>query len=197
MSDFSTQPPFDIGRRIEIRGSDAYSWLVVLRSQAPESAGPEDFAHELEAILFKPVRVASAQGLPLGEIRRRLEFPPDDVLILWGFESYTAHDWEALDIHRAALIRPGTVVLWLSPVALRDLCANAPNLRSFIGGSIFALSPTGDVMSGEERSERIRELEAHYDLKTAEVVELATARKLPPEPEFVEWLVLIGRGDLV
>ena len=52
-------------------------------------------------------------------------------------------------------------------------------------------------MTEEERQERLKELSEHFGLTAEEVVQKAEARELPHEPEFVEWLVLLDRGDLV
>ena len=45
---------------------------------------------------------------------------------------------------------------------LTNFCISAPNLKSFIGGSICALSPSGGTLTAEERSQRIKELEEHF-----------------------------------
>ena len=197
MPDIVVQSPFEIGRRIELRGADAYSWFVILDPTELDGALLENFAEELEATIESPVRVVPVRGLSLDEVRQTLHSPPDDVAILAGFESYRAASWGIWDIHRTGLVRPGSIVLWLSPTSLTELCVGAPNLRSFIGGSIIAPSRSGAAMTLEESSERIRELEAHYNMSSADVVQQATSRTLPPEPHFVEWLVLLGRGDLV
>jgi hypothetical protein len=52
-------------------------------------------------------------------------------------------------------------------------------------------------MTEEERQRRLADLAAHYKLDNEQVIRLAEARTLPPDPEFVEWLVLLGRGDLL
>ncbi len=77
------------------------------------------------------------------------------------------------------------------------MCQYAPNIRGFIGGSIFALGPDEGVMSEGERQRRLRELADHYRLRNEQVLQMAEAGTLPPQPEFVEWLVLLGRGDLL
>ncbi len=52
-------------------------------------------------------------------------------------------------------------------------------------------------MTPEECDLRISALQAHFQLLTKDMVALAESGKLPTDPQFVEWLVLIGRGDLV
>lgn len=88
-------------------------------------------------------------------------------------------------------------MLWLSAAGVSDLCSHAPNLRSFIGGSIFIVGSKGGEMAADERAERLRQLCDFYGLNNDEIIEKARKRELPAEPEFVEWLALLGRGDLV
>jgi hypothetical protein len=52
-------------------------------------------------------------------------------------------------------------------------------------------------MTSTERQERLADLESHFQISGSEVIAQAEAGTLPPEPHFVEWLVLLGRGDLV
>lgn len=52
-------------------------------------------------------------------------------------------------------------------------------------------------MAADERAERLRQLCDFYGLNNDEIIEKARKRELPAEPEFVEWLALLGRGDLV
>jgi hypothetical protein len=89
------------------------------------------------------------------------------------------------------------VILWLSSVGLTSLCEHAPNIRSFIGGSIVYLGMHGDVMTDSERQQRIADLESHFQITSADVILQAESGALPTEPHFVEWLVLLDRGDLV
>lgn len=51
-------------------------------------------------------------------------------------------------------------------------------------------------MTEEEIAERLRQLREHYGLTDEDVLSQATQGTLSPEPEFVEWLILLGRGDL-
>ena len=52
-------------------------------------------------------------------------------------------------------------------------------------------------MTAAERQQRISSLELHFHISSAEVIARAEAGNLPIEPHFVEWLVLLDRGDLV
>jgi hypothetical protein len=195
MPDLIQQPAFEIGRRLEIRGQD--SWFAVVASGGEQGDALTNFTLDLESTLGVRIRQLSIQGQPLAVVRKLLARPPTGTVILTGFETFDPTRWTAWDINRSGLVRPGPIVLWLSAKALTDLCRNAPNIRSFIGASMFALSPSGEAMTEAEVRARTQELETHYRMRGEEVIECAVAGNLPPDPQFVEWLILLGRGDLV
>lgn len=152
---------------------------------------------DLAAKFDVPVRRVCAAGRPVGQLRADLQAPDDDAVLITGLDRFDPDHWRALDINRSGLARRGPIVLWLSAEGLTNLCSWAPNLKSFIGGSMFAAASHGGVMTAEERQQRLEQLAAHYRMSGEEVIRLAESGALPTEPQFVEWLVLLGRGDLV
>jgi hypothetical protein len=190
MPDFINEPAFEIGRRVEIRG--AYAWFVVLKPANDSELALENFAAELSAVLEMRVRVIDFRAYSFEEIREGLNAPPKDPVLIFDLDHAGNNDWQTLDINRSGLLREGPVVFWLSPRDLTRLCEHAPNIRSFVGGSIFALSTHGDELTPAERQQRISDLEAHFVMASAEVIARAESGTLPTEPHFVEWLVRLG-----
>ncbi len=195
MPEFESQPFFEIARRLEIRGETG--WLAVLTLASDSAAALDELRTELESVLQKPARVVELQPSIFEELREALHQPDDDAVILSRGTGLTPEKWRSLDIMRSALERKGPVVLWLAPDDIANLADFAPNIRSFIGGSIFLAGPDGGIMTETERQQRLKDLSEHFGLTGEEVVRKAEARELPHEPEFVEWLVLLNRGDLV
>lgn len=195
MADFVEQPAFEIGSRIDIRGP--YSWFVVLPPADAIESALEGFVAELSPSLDQPLKIVRCADLPFEQLRAQLNQMEGSPVVLWGLDQVDGDYWRALDVNRSGLLRSGPIVLWLSSAALTKLCTNAPNLRSFLGGSIFSLGPSGESMTAEERQQRITELESHFQMTSAEVLTRAGSGTLPAEPHFVEWLVLLDRGDLV
>jgi hypothetical protein len=196
MAEFTVQFPFEIAQRIELRGTQSYTWFVVTFA-ASEPAAPENFSLEIAAVLSLPFRVVGVQGLSFEDLQAVLRQSATDGIVLTGFQGFDPVTWGAWDINRSIFQRPGPIALWLSSAELAQFCNLAPNLRSFGGGSIFGLSSSGGQLTEGERSQRIQELERHYNVSSPDIIERAQAGRLPPEPHFVEWLVLLGRGDLV
>ena len=194
MTDFLTEPAFEIGRRLEIRGSSA--WFVVLRPAEEEDA-MANFVADLSAVLDQPVRVVRSSGSSFERLRSELGESACDPVLISDLDQADAERWRALDVNRRAWLREGAVVLWLSAAGVTNLCSYAPNIRSIVGGSIFNLGTDGGAMTVDERDQRIADLESHFQMNSAEVIKQAESGMLPTDPHFVEWLVLLGRGDLV
>ena len=195
MNDFIEQPAFEIGRRLEIRGSDV--WCVALKPSGADATTLADFAADLSAVLGQQVRIIEALPLSVDRLCKDLSEPDSDPVLVSAWEQADDAMWRDLDINRSGLSRPGPVILWLSATALARLCNRAPNLRSFVGGSIFLLGSHGQAMTPSERQKEIAELESHYEMSSQEMLRLAESGTLPADTHFVEWLVLLERGDLV
>ena len=186
MSDFIKKPAFEISRRVEIRGT--YAWFVVLTPVEAAQRSLEDFVAELSAVLDQPVRIVHGMTVPLERLRIKLHQPSGDPVVIPDLNQADADHWRALDVNRSGYLRRGPVVLWLSSVGLTSLCEFAPNIRSFIGGSIFYLGAYGEAMTVKEREQRISELELHFQMTSKDVILRAESGTLPTEPHFVEWL---------
>jgi hypothetical protein len=145
--------------------------------------------------LSAELRVLDA--LDLTKLIELLRQPPDDVVLIRGLENWSDSQLEGLDVARGALTRPGIAILWLPLRGLARLFLRAPNIRSWIGGALFGIDADRGLVSDEERHEQLESLRRHYRLSDDEVVAQAESGSLPPDPEFVEWLILMGRPDLV
>ncbi len=195
MPEFLSQPSVEIARRLEMRGGHA--WIAVLSPPSGPALALDELQTELRSILQVPTRVVTLDTSTFEGLREALQQPNEDAVVLSAGADLTSEKWSSLDIMRSALERAGPVILWLAPNDVADLTEFAPNIRSFIGASIFIAGPDGGIMTEADRQERLKELGHHFGLSNEEIVRKAESKELPPEPEFVEWLVLLGRGDLV
>lgn len=195
MPEFESQPPYEIAQRLGIRAGNA--WVAVLSPPTDPAAALEQLQTEVRSILQIPTRVIPLEVSTFEALREALHRPSDDAVVLSGGPGLTPEKWSSLDVMRSALERTGPVILWLAPNGIADLTQFAPNIRSFIGAGIFVSGPDGGIMTEAERQARLKELAQNYGLTDEGVVRKAEAKELPTEPEFVEWLVLLGRGDLL
>jgi len=193
--EFLSQPMVEIARRLDLRGPNP--WLAVLGPPTASATALDELQSELRSFLQVPTRVFSLETATFEDLQEAMQQPGDDAVVLTAGADLTPEKWSALDVMRSALERAGPIVLWMAPEAVAGLAESAPNIRSFIGSSIFVAAPDGGIMTEGERQERLKELEEHYRLTGEEIVRRAESKQLPPEPHFVEWLILLGRGDLV
>jgi hypothetical protein len=197
MTGFKELSGFELLERIELRGEGAHSWIAIIASPTPDVI--EIFATEFQSQSDKRthVRIVPIEGLLPSDIRDKVQTPGNDAVILLGFEGRSKEFWAALDINRSALERAGALFFWLSSSALSDLCRYAPNIKSYIGTAIFPFVGTKGALSTDARKERLGELAEKFKMTDSQLIEKAERRKIEQEPEFVEWLLLLGRADLV
>lgn len=192
-----THTAFDVALRLEIIALGETIWMALVARDAPLGEVFPELLEELALMLGTQPRLIEVQGNDVKELRERLHQPSDDLALLSGLDRLDKTGWQTLDLNRSALERDGPVVLLLSSTALWNLSNHAPNIKSFLGTRIFPLAPENVLMTDEERAERLDELAKHYRLSGEQVIQQAEAGELPTDPNFVEWLVLLDRGDLV
>ena len=158
MSDFQIQPSVQIARRLEIRGADSSSWIGVLIPAHDSEVALEGLRADLSSLLQQETRIFSLRDATFDHLREQLHSPSYDIVILAAVIDLGQEGWSSVDLMRSALERSGPVILWLSPDAFVGLSAFAPNVRSFVGPSVFIAGPDGAIMSEEERTKRLTEL---------------------------------------
>ena len=92
-------------------------------------------------------------------------------------------------------LRPALLVLSRRSASL--LTRFAPNLASLLGGDLWIWHADASALSEADKQIRLDRLRAWSGLCDDEVVAQAKQKVLPTEPQFAEWLVLLGRGDLL
>lgn len=106
-------------------------------------------------------------------------------------------DWAALDQHRVRLNRPGPVVLIGSREQVDQLTSLAPNLASWFGANVHGYAEDRHELSEQEVADRLEQLRSWAGISDEEMVARAAAGAMELGPEHGEWLVLLGRGDLL
>ena len=197
MPEFPSEPTVEIARRLEIRGDDSSSWVAMLAPEGDAQSALDGLQADLSALLQRSVRFIDLKVSTFEELRAKLHEPSDDIVILVSSAALTPDQWSSVDLMRSALERKGPLIFWITAESLANLSEFAPNIRSFVGPSIFAAGPEGSFMSDEERDKRIQELVDHYGYSSEEFIKKIELKEMSPDPRFIEWLILLGRGDLV
>jgi hypothetical protein len=181
-----------VRRAIERTGGNSWLGLVVpddrLADVVKQTAA--GIASESEIEVFRVDAPADAEALARAGRRA-------GILVASLTDAWPPGAWARLDALRSRLQREHRTVLVLSESAARHVFREAPHFSRLFTGSVWDLAPEPDEMSDADRRARVASLEQWGDLSTRDMIARAEAQALPPEPEYAEWLVLVGRSDLL
>ncbi len=183
-------------QRVGAQPDDGNIWFVLTLPFEHHAALAEDLGDVLA--IFTESAVDSLSGtdgvVPLVDSIESTEAP---ALILSGFEQWTTPDWRQLDGLRSNLAVQRNAFLLLSEPATSLMLYHAPNLASWIGGRVYPFTYGAEFLTVDEQTDRLMSLRSWSGKTDEEIIALAESHQLSPEPEYGEWLVLLGRGDLI
>jgi hypothetical protein len=181
-----------VRRAIERTGGNSWLGLVVpddrLADVVEQTAAGIALESELEVFRVD----APADAGALERATRRV-----GILVASLGDAWPPGSWGRLDALRSLLQREHRAVLVLSESAARHVFREAPHFTRLLTGSVWDLAPEPDEMNAADRLARLASLEQWANLSTADMIARAEARTLPADPEYAEWLVLVGRSDLL
>lgn len=179
-------------RVLASRGSRAHFIYLVRPGEAGDASAEVDL--ELRTLdgelTLDTLHPPDAEGLLRGWAARK-----EDALLVEA-EAFQEEDWRLLDRRRSDLARDGVTVFLIDASSLEALMRGAPNLASWMGGNAFAREAE-EASDDGWRSQRLDALRAWSGLTDEAMLAEAAAGTLPRDPEYAEWLVLLGRGDLL
>jgi hypothetical protein len=117
-------------------------------------------------------------------------------VILVDARAFSSSDWSLTDQRRSAIAHRGLLVFVTTQASFGELMRTAPNLASWLGGEVFAY-PSSDPSATALRERRLEALRAWAAKTDDEIIQAARAGTLLRDPEYAEWLVLLGLGDLL
>ena len=179
-------------RLIAIRGAAAYAAYLVAAGAVPDVIAELGEEHSA----FDPELAIEVLGPGRGEqLLRELARPTREVVVV-DAAGYGDRDWGLLDRRRSSLARAGLLVFVTTPASFEKLMQTAPNLASWLGAFVFE-QPHDAAATASTREQRLAALRSWAQKSDADVIQAATQGQLPADPEYAEWLVLLGRGDLL
>jgi hypothetical protein len=179
-------------RSIALRGTAVYG--VYLAAPGELDAAVEELAAEIAA-LDESIQTATLRPHTAEQLVADLA-PSSAELVLVDARSFLAPDWALLDRRRSSLAHFGVLIFVTTPSSFDELMRSAPNLASWLGAFVFAYVAEGANVEAA-RMQRLEALRAWASRSDADVIRAAEAGTLPRDPEYAEWLVLLGRGDLL
>jgi hypothetical protein len=111
--------------------------------------------------------------------------------------TFSRVDWLLSDQRRSEIDHRGLLVFVTTRASFGELMRTAPNLASWLGGEVFAYPGDDEPRAAEHREQRLTALRSWAAKTDDEVVEAARAGTLPRDPEYAEWLVLLGHSELL
>jgi len=169
------------------------TWISVLSEESRLDAMLEEVQTALTAsnTLINYIRL---DGYP----RPLVDAPRNQIVVVSGFQTLPDAEWEHLDQLRSPrLVREQPALLLMTPSDRERLMHFAPNMASFLGGQFFTFQEKAAELTEEEKATRLALLRTKFGQTEEQVIEMAVAHALPNEPGYAEWLVLLGRGDLL
>lgn len=183
----------EFAARVALHGNEAGS-LFALIVDAP--GGAEELCNELTVFSEQPVQALAAAKTAEATIHALIG-ATRTLTILSGLDVFTSVDWIEFDQLRNRLLQAGTTVMVMRLKTLALLQDHAPNLSSWLGGRVWRWDESAAALSPQEIESRLMKLRAWSGKSDDEVVALAQSSALPAEPEYAEWLVLLGQGGLL
>lgn len=193
---FAKAPIFDITRLVDLRTPDQSSYCLLI-APSHDSGIADQLRDELEVQSGSALVLIDGSSLSFADLLEQVRQAESPVVLITGLDSWQNALFRSLDVNRSRLDSGAFVIFQLDLPGAARFFANAPNIRSWFGTRVFIVAPDPGSMSAEEVSSRLEQLRNHYKLTDEAVIEQAEKRSLPAKPHFVEWLVLLGRGDLV
>jgi hypothetical protein len=121
----------------------------------------------------------------------------DDYVLLWNFEQWETSQWQEFDYDRSRFDRPNGGILLLTPSSANAFQKYAPNFASWVGSKVYDLELGTEILAEDARQQRLAALQDWSQKTNDEIIQLAETGQLIVDPVYGEWLVLLGRGDLV
>lgn len=181
-------------RLMSRRGRGDWAALVVAPG-GNTAAVAEELAEEMESLGDVTVdRVTgAADALDLATRLAASSRPA----VVSGLDVWSEGEWSHLDHLRSRFARLERTALVVSSATFDALSSAAPNFSSWLGASAWSYQPRENELTEEERDRRLESLRSWSGLSDDEVVARAEQGRLPRDPEFAEWLVLLHREDLL
>jgi hypothetical protein len=179
-------------RSLALRGTAAYGAYLGAPSELDTAL--EELEAEIAA-LDESVRVTLLRPGSGEQLVTELAVTAAE-MVLVDARSFATPDWALLDRRRSSLAHQGVLIFVTTPPSFDELMRSAPNLASWLGAEVFAYARE-DAGIEAARAQRLEALRAWASKSDADVIRAAEAGTLPRDPEYAEWLVLLGRGDLL
>ena len=174
-------------------------WSVVIVEETRLDETTEALREELSFLLEEDegggiVQVLSKHHAGPALIAQIALLKLDDVVLLPLPFDVVESVARALDYERGRLLGGPRGVILTSETGVRTLAAEAPNFWSWVGPRVWSVDSRAGQLNRDARLASLREGSGMSD---AEMLLRVEARTIKLDPVIAEWLVLLGKGDLL
>jgi hypothetical protein len=184
----------EILQRISSLPSDNF-WSVLVISPDQQQQALTELEESIPIFIDEAVEVIAIT--PDVEVLIHAVQASEAYILLWQFDSWQLEQWQQFDYARSRFSHDKGGIILLTPHAARQFQTYAPNFASWIGSRVYDLQLGLEILTEAESQQRLAALQQYTGKTDAEVIRLAETGQLPTDPEYGEWLVLLGRGDLL
>ncbi len=175
---------------------DGNIWTVLVVETSDIDEVISELSETISIFAECKIKIISAQS-GASELIEQIVQSSENYLLLWTFEAWNCEDWHHLDACRSSLSKPRGGMLVLSSTSAEMMLNCAPNFCSWVGSRIYALAKDSELLTDPEREIRLSALREWSGFSDTDVIASAESHQLPLTPEYGEWLILLGRGDLI
>lgn len=191
----SGAPLADIASRV-VMGSRG--WTVLVCASEPVEQVSEELFEEFEFLATEEPR-STVRLMAIGSdgrafLTKLTQAPPSSICVVQAKADQLVSAIGFVEAARGRLVAGPNVVIVTEHAGARAFAENAPNLWSWVGPRVWTHVSRIAAANVDARLESLRAATGQTD---SEVIRLAEAKQLNPDPVYAEWLALLGRGDLL
>jgi hypothetical protein len=174
---------------------DANFWSVLVTATEEQDRAVTELEESIPIFIDEVVKViAVTPGIEalIDAVRSTEAY-----ILMWQFDIWQPEQWQQFDYARSRFSHDRGGIILLTPNSAAQFQTYAPNFASWIGARVYDLQLGLEILTEAESQKRRADLQEITGKTDAEVIGLAETGQLPNDPEYGEWLVLLGRGDLL
>lgn len=181
--------PWPLAARLASAAVLPNEWRVLIVPAGQESVIALDLIEELRSLVDLTVEhLVAHSASDLLNLADR-----NELLVVTGLEHLDEPAWRVVDIGRSRLTRDPPTLLIIADREAERIVRLAPNFWSWVSSAVWTFEPEGGL-TDVARDQRLAELRRHYGFDDTELLRRARASEIPLEPDFAEWLLLLGES---
>jgi hypothetical protein len=174
---------------------NANFWSVLVTAPAQQQQALTELEESIPIFIDEAVKVIAIN--PDVELLIHEVQSSEAYILLWQFDIWQQEKWQQFDYARSRFSHEKGGILLLTHHSAAQFQTYAPNFASWIGSRVYELQLGLEILTEAESQQRLKALQQFTGKTDVEVIRLAETGQLPTSPEYGEWLVLLGRGDLL